>query len=217
MGFDDLNLKAGDYVSHTDLGIGKIIKIGRNNVYIQFSKAKDYFINKNKAESKIKKHYFFQVGDYVRHKRWGVGKITDLDENLVFVNDAFAKMLKYDLEELQGKSVMDLVFEEDQEKLRSATASRVEGISEAYEIGMIRKDNKRIMVRVSAVPRRDEDNNVTGSIAVVIDITGADLDGSSVIASLALDVRYLGHGDDGQVGIHLGSALVDFQTAGRKT
>ena len=65
MGFDDLNLKAGDYVSHTDLGIGKIIKIGRNNVYIQFSKAKDYFINKNKAESKIKKHYFFQVGDYV--------------------------------------------------------------------------------------------------------------------------------------------------------
>ena len=104
----------------------------------------------------------------------GVG-ITDLDENLVFVNDAFAKMLKYELEELQGKSVMDLVFEEDQEKLRSATASRVEGISEAYEIGMIRKDNKRIMVRVSAVPRRDEDNNVTGSIAVVIDITNENL------------------------------------------
>ncbi len=86
MGFDDLNLKAGDYVSHTDLGIGKIIKIGRNNVYIQFSKAKDYFINKNKAESKIKKHYFFQVGDYVRHKRWGVGKITDLDENYLMID-----------------------------------------------------------------------------------------------------------------------------------
>jgi PAS domain S-box-containing protein len=104
----------------------------------------------------------------------GVG-ITDLDENLLFVNDAFAKMLKYDLEELRGKKVMDLVLEEDQERLRSATASRVEGISGAYEIRMKRKDNELIMVRVSAVPRRDESNKVTGTIAVVIDITKENL------------------------------------------
>ena len=100
----------------------------------------------------------------------GVG-ITDLDENLVFVNDAFAKMLKFELEELQGKNVMDLIIDEDKEKLQSATASRVKGISQAYEIRMIRKDNVSIMVRVSAVPRRGENNEVTGSIAVVIDIT----------------------------------------------
>jgi PAS domain S-box-containing protein len=100
----------------------------------------------------------------------GVG-ITDLSENLVFVNDAFAKMLKYELEELQGKNVMDLVPEEDQEKLRSATNHRLEGISSAYEMGMIRKDNEHIMVRISAVPRRDEDDTVIGTIAVVIDIT----------------------------------------------
>jgi PAS domain S-box-containing protein len=100
----------------------------------------------------------------------GVG-ITDLDENLVFVNDAFARMLKYDLEELQGRNVMDLIPEEYQDKLRSETDHRFEGVSSAYDIEMIRKDKKRIMVRVSAVPRRDENDNVTGTIAVVIDIT----------------------------------------------
>ncbi|MFW9768167.1 MAG: PAS domain S-box protein [Candidatus Thorarchaeota archaeon] len=100
----------------------------------------------------------------------GIG-ITDLDENLVFVNDAFAKMLEYDLEELQGKNVADLIPDEYQDTLRNATASRLEGISSAYEIGMIRKGNEQIMVRVSAVPRRDEENNVIGAIAVVIDIT----------------------------------------------
>jgi PAS domain S-box-containing protein len=100
----------------------------------------------------------------------GVG-ITDLDENLVFVNDAFAKILNYDLEELQGKNVFDLIPEEYQDTLRSAAADRLEGVSSAYEIGMVRKDNEQIMVRVSAVPRRDENDNINGAIAVVIDIT----------------------------------------------
>lgn len=104
----------------------------------------------------------------------GVG-ITDLNENLVFVNDAFAKMLKYELSELRGMNVMDLIPEEEHDKIRNATASRMEGVSSAYEIGMIRKDNERITVRVSGVPRRDENNEVTGSIAVVIDVTKEDL------------------------------------------
>jgi PAS domain S-box-containing protein len=36
---------------------------------------------------------------------------------------------------------------------------------------MIRKDGKQIVIRVSAVPRKDEDGNVIGAIAVVSDIT----------------------------------------------
>ncbi|MFW9809387.1 MAG: PAS domain S-box protein [Candidatus Thorarchaeota archaeon] len=100
----------------------------------------------------------------------GVG-ITDLDENLIFVNDAFAKMLDYDLDELRGQNVNDLIPESEKEKLQQATASRLEGTSSAYELKMIRKDGKQIVVRVSAVPRKDENDDVIGTIAMVIDIT----------------------------------------------
>ncbi|MFW9794378.1 MAG: PAS domain S-box protein [Candidatus Thorarchaeota archaeon] len=104
----------------------------------------------------------------------GVG-ITDLDENLVYVNDAFAKMLRYGLEELRGKNVVELVPEHEKEKLRSATVSRIEGTSSAYELEMIRKDGEIIIVRVSGVPRRDENDKVVGTIAVVTDITKESL------------------------------------------
>ena len=100
----------------------------------------------------------------------GVG-ITDLNENLIFVNDAFANILGYELEELRGMNVLDLVPEEEHDKLSRETTDRATGISSAYELNMTRKNGQPIVVRVSAVPRKDEKNNVIGTIAVVIDIT----------------------------------------------
>ena len=100
----------------------------------------------------------------------GVG-ITDLNENLVFVNDAFANILGYELDELRGKNVLDLVPEDEYDKLRRETTDRTMGVSSAYELSMTRKDGQPIVVRVSAVPRKDENNNVIGTIAVVIDVT----------------------------------------------
>ncbi|MHA1964659.1 MAG: PAS domain S-box protein [Candidatus Thorarchaeota archaeon] len=100
----------------------------------------------------------------------GVG-ITDLDENLVFVNDAFAKILGYELDELRGMNVFSLVSEEEAKKLSRETSERIAGISSAYELEMIRKNGQLVVVRVSAVPRIDERGKVIGSIAVVIDIT----------------------------------------------
>jgi len=100
----------------------------------------------------------------------GVG-ITDLNENLVFVNDALAEILGYQLDELQGMNVLDLVPEDDTDLLQRETSERTSGVSSAYELNMIRKDGKQIVVRVSAVPRKDEDDNVIGTVAVIIDIT----------------------------------------------
>lgn len=100
----------------------------------------------------------------------GVG-ITDLDENLVFVNDAFAKILGYELNELRGMNVFDLVSEKELDTLRRETSDRLAGVSSAYELLMKRKDGKTIVVRVSAVPRKDEFDKIIGAIAVVIDVT----------------------------------------------
>jgi PAS domain S-box-containing protein len=100
----------------------------------------------------------------------GVG-ITNLNEDLLFVNDTFAKMLGYKKEELTGRNLLDLVSKDEIETLRRETAERIRGVSSAYELTMKRKDGNPILVRVSAVPRKDENDKVIGAIAVVIDIT----------------------------------------------
>jgi two-component system cell cycle sensor histidine kinase/response regulator CckA len=100
----------------------------------------------------------------------GVG-ITDLNETLVFANREFASMLGYEVEEFVGKNLRDLLAEKEIGIVQAETARRQLGISSAYDLRMIRKDGGRITVRVSAVPRRDEHDNVIGTIAVVSDIT----------------------------------------------
>lgn len=102
----------------------------------------------------------------------GVG-ITNLNEDLLFVNDAFAKMLGYKKDELTGLNLFNLVSKDEIETLRGETAERISGVSSAYELTMKRKDGKPILVRVSAVPRKDKTGKVIGTIAVVIDITKA--------------------------------------------
>ncbi len=100
----------------------------------------------------------------------GVG-ITDLDENLVFVNDEFAAMLGYEYQELLEMSIYDLVPERDKPLLERESAKRAVGVSSGYNIVLTRKDGGEIIVRVSGVPRRDEEDNVVGTMAVIIDIT----------------------------------------------
>ena len=97
--------------------------------------------------------------------------ITDLDENLVFVNDELAAMLGYEYQELIGMSIFDLIPEREKPLLERESAKRVVGVSSGYNMVMVRKDGGEIIVRVSGVPRRDEEDNVVGTMAVVIDIT----------------------------------------------
>ena len=100
----------------------------------------------------------------------GVG-ITDLDENLVFVNDEFAGMLGYEYQELLGMSIYDLIPEREKPLLEEESARRAVGVSLGYNMTMVRKDGGEIIVRVSGVPRRDEKDNVIGTMAVIIDVT----------------------------------------------
>jgi len=100
----------------------------------------------------------------------GVG-ITDLDENLVFVNDEFAAMLGYEYHELLGMSIYDLIPEREKPLLEGESARRALGVSSGYNMTMVRKDGGEIIVKVSGVPRRDEEDNVVGTMAVIIDVT----------------------------------------------
>jgi PAS domain S-box-containing protein len=97
--------------------------------------------------------------------------ITDLDENLVFVNDELAAMMGYDYQDLLSRSMYDLIPEREKSLLKRESAKRAAGVSSGYNLVLVRKDGGEIIVRVSGVPRRDEEDNVVGTMAVIIDIT----------------------------------------------
>jgi PAS domain S-box-containing protein len=121
----------------------------------------------NKADMVIDERHYREL---ITHLPEGVG-ITDLDETLIFVNREFACMLGYEPYDLIGKNLRDLLVEGELSTVKAETAKRRVGVSSGYNLKMIRKDGGKIIVRVSAVPRRDEQDSVIGTMAVVSDIT----------------------------------------------
>ncbi|MCK4566081.1 MAG: PAS domain S-box protein, partial [Candidatus Thorarchaeota archaeon] len=100
----------------------------------------------------------------------GVG-MTDLDERLIFVNDNFAELLGYSPEELVGMSILDLADPGDIAQILAHTEVRLEGKTSTYTHKFVRKDGERRIVRVSAVPSRNDEGEVDGTVAIVTDIT----------------------------------------------
>lgn len=88
-----------------------------------------------------------------------------------FINDKHAKLFGYTKEELIGRSGYDL-FPED---VRALTKSKVElrkrGVSDTYEVKMIRKDKEIIDVRITGKPLFNSANQYIGSIAIMRDIS----------------------------------------------
>ncbi len=121
----------------------------------------------NETEVILKERHF---RDLLIQLPEGVG-ITDLNENLIFVNKEFASMLGYEPHELVGKNLREFVTEGDLETVHTETSKRRFGVSSVYNLRMIRKDGGKIVVKVSGVPRRDDQDNVIGTMAVVSDIT----------------------------------------------
>ena len=121
----------------------------------------------NRDDFKLDEKHYRELLIYLPE---GVG-ITDMDENLIFVNDELAAMLGYEYQELLGVSMYDLIPEREKPLLTRESAKRAVGVSSGYNLVMVRKDGGEIIVRISGVPRRDEKDNVIGTMAVVIDVT----------------------------------------------
>lgn len=96
--------------------------------------------------------------------------IDDENEKMIFVNDAFAKIVGYEKSELFGKSIFDLVGENGKNILESQTEKRRAGKSSRYEITVYRKDGTPRVLLISATPLI-VDGKYAGSISVNLDIT----------------------------------------------
>ncbi|MGY5859517.1 MAG: PAS domain-containing sensor histidine kinase [Candidatus Thorarchaeota archaeon] len=112
--------------------------------------------------------------ELIEHNPEGIC-IVDFNEVLLFSNAAFAKILGYEIRELEGMSIFDLMDSKELEKVAFQTAQRTDGVSSTYRTEMIRKDGTPRKVRVSAVPWRNDEGEIAGAIAVVSDITDSVL------------------------------------------
>ena len=100
----------------------------------------------------------------------GIG-ISDPDENLTFVNPAFAEMLGYDQQELLGMNLSRLTDPEEAEKFRESTRQRRRGIRSNYETHLFHRDGSRKDLFVSSAPLMAADGVFQGTLGVVIDVT----------------------------------------------
>jgi len=97
--------------------------------------------------------------------------IVDSEENINFVNPAFANMLGYTEEELIRKNLRDLTDENEFKKFIKLTQERKRGEQGYYEALLYKKNGDRLNVYISASPLKNKDGVFEGTLGVFVDIT----------------------------------------------
>lgn len=96
---------------------------------------------------------------------------TDFEENIVFCNRYFADMLNYTQKELIGKNLADVTPKHEFEQFKFRTEQRKLGLADIYESTLITKQNKLLRAIVNIYPHFNDDDEIDGSIGIVLDIT----------------------------------------------
>ena len=100
----------------------------------------------------------------------GIG-ILDPDENIIFVNQAFADLLGYQKEELLSLNLSQISDKEQLTEFRKETEMRRHGNSSTYETKLYTKTGEPKYFSLSASPLFDEKGTFTGTMGLLADIT----------------------------------------------
>jgi two-component system sensor histidine kinase AtoS len=80
-------------------------------------------------------------------------------------------MLGYAPEEMIGKDLLLFVDEEDVGRVMAGIERRRQGIGDSYEVRLIRKDESRIHIALTASPIMSEDGKYVGGLVLLTDLT----------------------------------------------
>lgn len=97
---------------------------------------------------------------------------VDLEERIVFINEAMCENIGYTKDELLGKVASEMLVKEETRKvIKKHHRLREKKQASAYEAEIIRKDGTPIYVLISGAPSFDSKGNRRGSIGIHVDIT----------------------------------------------
>ncbi len=100
----------------------------------------------------------------------GVG-ITDLDENIIFVNKGASNVFGYSQRELIGMNLRQIVVKDEIDKIYKETQKRINKKHSLYELTIKRKDGQLCYIYLSASPYLNSNGKVIGTVGVFSDIT----------------------------------------------
>jgi len=98
--------------------------------------------------------------------------VMDADGYITFVNLASATLLGREVDEMIGIHWSELVPPDHYHIVEAASERRAQGISDRYELDLLRKDGERVRIQVSGSPRVDPGTGrFVGTLSVLIDLT----------------------------------------------
>ncbi|MDA3892004.1 MAG: PAS domain S-box protein [Salinivirgaceae bacterium] len=100
----------------------------------------------------------------------GVG-IVDLNEDFIFVNPAFEKMIGYKSAQLIGQNLKNYIPESIFSNIVNETKKRKQGKTSNYSTKLISKNGEIKAVNISASPWQNEVGEIVGTMALIIDVT----------------------------------------------
>jgi len=96
--------------------------------------------------------------------------VTNLKNELEYVNPAFAKMLGREPNELLGKNASDFAYPEDVGKMKKGKALRFKGEVSSYEIRLQQANGEVVHTLITGSPRY-QGERIIGSIVATTDLT----------------------------------------------
>ncbi len=97
--------------------------------------------------------------------------LLDQTSKITFVNPKLASIVGYKRDEVENRSVLGFLFEEDRESALNYISQNREGNRETFEFRLKHKDGSERWVVSNAVPIFDENNYYKGGLALITDIT----------------------------------------------
>ncbi|WP_292381915.1 PAS domain S-box protein [Methanosarcina sp. UBA289] len=97
--------------------------------------------------------------------------ILDNEAVITYVNKRMLDMLGYTMEESIGKSIWDFISEESKPIVKMNLEKRRQGISENYELKLVRKDGSPLWTLISTKPLFDKEGKYVGAMGMLTDIT----------------------------------------------